>query len=263
MKVSRRSVLGAAAMAPVAAMAKAAPAAARAKAAPATLKVGDRLARFDLLKPGAHSYLRSREKDGAHIATDIWRREVRFETVDGVAKMRILQRWDGTGAKPSLVTRDSLFEPGTWRPSTHLRISTVDDKRTVEGFLFEPARITAMPGVADNSRADFTVSFDEPMFNFETDMEMLGTLPLAAGYAVSIPFYHPGAPKPGRYLWTVAGDERLPGPDGRAIDCWIVECDYNSGGKPTRFWYAKRTQQFIKLEGHAPDGAIHRKTLLS
>jgi len=251
--ISRRAVLATAAMAPVAAMAR---------AAPAKLSVGDRLARFDLLRPGAHSYLRSTEKDGAHVARDIWQREVRFETVGGVAKLRVVQRWDGTGPKPSLVTRDSLFEPGTWRPSSHLRVTIVEDKKTVEGFLFAADKITGLPGVADNSRAEFSTAFPEPMFNFETDMEMLGTLPLAAGYQVSIPFYHPGGGAPARYLWTVSGDEKLAGPDGRPIDCWIVECDYNSGKDPSRFWYAKRTQQFIKLEARGPDGMLVRKTLL-
>ncbi|MBQ1497240.1 MAG: hypothetical protein IIZ38_02910 [Sphingomonas sp.] len=252
-RISRRGVLATAAVAPVAAMAR---------AAPARLSVGDRLARFDLLKPGVHSYLRSAEKDGAHVARDIWRREVRFETVDGVQTLRVVQRWDGTGAKPSLVTRDSLFEPGTWRPSSHLRVTTVEDRKTVEGFLFAADRITGLAGVADNSRADFSVAFPEPMFNFETDMEMLGTLPLAHGYQVSIPFYHPAGGPPARYLWTVTGDAQLAGPDGRPIDCWIVECDYNSGKDPSRFWYAKRTQQFIKLEAKAPDGSLFRKTLL-
>lgn len=252
-KVSRRRVLATAVMAPVAAMAK---------AAPARLSVGDRLARFDLLRPGVYNYLRSFEKDGANIARDIWRREVRFETIDGAQRLRVLQRWDGTGAKPSLVTRDSLFEPGTWRPSSHLRITIADDRKTVEGFLFATDRIVGLPGVADNSRADFNVAFPEPMYNFETDTEMLGTLPLAAGYQVSIPFYHPGGGAPTRFLWVVTGDDKLAGPDGRPIDCWIVECDYNKGNSATRFWFAKRTQQFVKLESRGADGAILHKTLL-
>jgi hypothetical protein len=102
------------------------------------------------------------------------------------------------------------------------------------------------------------------MYNFETDMEMLQTLPLAAGYAVSIPFYHPGGAGGGaRYLWSVAGEERLPSPDGRDIDCWIVQTDYNvPDAPPARFWLAKTTQQLVRQEAVAPDGTVHRKTLL-
>lgn len=63
------------------------------------------------------------------------------------------------------------------------------------------------------------------MYNFETDIEMLQTLPWAAGRVISIPCYHPGA--------SIA-----------------------------RFWLAKSNQQLIRMEQRAPDGVLHRKTLL-
>ncbi len=223
------------------------------------LRVGDRLPRFDLLRPGAKTYLISAIKGDRHIATNVWRREIRFEN----GKLRIVQHWDGVGPDAPFVDRDSLFEMGTFRPSSHTRISEKAGQRMVEGFLFRDRDIVGLPGLAGNIRGDFSVASDEPMFNFETDMEMLGTLPWAPGYKVSIPFFHPAPGSvPARYLWICLGDEALPGPDGRPLDCWIVGCDYNKGGAPTRFWFAKRTQQFVKLEGAGPDGTIHRKTLL-
>ena len=91
-RFSRRTLLALAAAAPAAASA--------ATAAPQRLNVGDRLPRFDLLKPGRRSYLRSQIRDGAHVATDIWQREIRFERVDGAERLRIVQRWDGTGKEP-------------------------------------------------------------------------------------------------------------------------------------------------------------------
>jgi hypothetical protein len=257
--MSRRTVLTAAAAAPVLLSVPAA-----AKSGPVMLKVGDRLKNFGLLKPGVHQYLRSRETSDMHLAQQIWRREVRFETVDGAPKMRIVQRWTGTGETPSKVEMDSLFEPMTWRPSSHIRITTTKSAgRKVEGFMFSEARITGLADLADNTRTDFNVPSNEPMYNFETDVEMLGTLPLAQGYAVSIPFYHPGGGEPARYLWTVTGSEKMPGPDGRAIDCWILETDYNeAGSKPARFWFAKGTAQLVRQESTGPDGAMFRKTLL-
>ena len=255
LNATRRLLLGGMAAAPVAALATRAPA-----GEVHTLRVGDALPRFNLLKPGVKTYLRSRQVGDQHLATDIWRRETRFETLDGVRRLRVVQRWD---AATSLAERDSVFEVGTFRPLTHLRATTRDGARVVEGFRFSDAGVTGLDGLADNSRAGFSVASDEPMYNFETDMEMLQCLPLAAGYAVSIPFYHPGGGQPARYLWSVASEDRLKAPDGRDIDCWVVETNYNSpSNPPSRFWLAKATQQLIKLEAAAPDGAVHRKTLL-
>lgn len=230
---------------------------------PHRLNVGDRLARFDLLKPGRRSYLRSQIRNGAHVATDIWQREVRFERVDGVERLRIVQRWDGTGREPSLVERDSLFETGTFRPFTHARITRAGGKMVVEGFRFGEKALTGMRELPGNSQATVDVPFPEPMYNFEADIEMLRTLPLARGYAVSIPFFHPVGGAPARYVWRVAAEEALAGPDGRGIDCWVVETDYNRPqSAPARFWLAKHTQQLIRQESPGPDGVVHMKTLL-
>lgn len=258
--LSRRALLALAATAPAIA-----PAVANAatSAAAHRLNVGDRLARFGLLKPGRRSYLRSQIRNGAHVATDIWQREVRFERVDGIDRLRIVQRWDGTGKEPSLVERDSLFELGTFRPLSHVRTTRAGGKTVVEGFQFGPKALTGMRDLADNSQAAVDVPFPEPMYNFETDIEMLQTLPLARDYVVSIPFFHPVGGTPARYLWRVAVEEALPGPDGRGIDCWVVETDYNRPqSPPARFWFAKRTQQLVRQEARAPDGVIHGKTLL-
>ena len=255
-RLSRRAVFALAAVTP-------ALAAAATPSTPNRLNVGDRLARFGLLKPGRQSYLRSQVRGGAHIATDIWQREVRFERVAGVERLRIVQRWDGTGKEPSLVERDSLFETGTFRPLTHVRTTRAGGKTVVEGFVFGEKALTGMRDLPDNSQAAVEVAFPEPMYNFETDMEMLRTLPLARGYAVSIPFFHPVGGVPARYLWHVAAEEVLMGPDGRGIDCWVVETDYNRPqSPPARFWFAKGNQQLIRQEARAPDGVIHLKTLL-
>ena len=263
MRIDRRTTLGILAAGAVPAAAGGA-VLARAPA-PARLSVGDRLPRFDLLRPGARTYLVSSMKGGRHIAQSVWRREVKFEAGDdGRPRLRISQHWDGVGDPAGFIDRESLFETETFRPSLHTRISTAKDgKRYVEGFRFGPRAVTALPGLADNMHPDFSVASDEAMYNFETDMEMLQTLPWARGYAVSIPFFHPAPGSvPARYLWSVIAEEALAGPDGRAIDCWVVGCDYNAGGEPTRFWLAKKTQQLVKMEGKGTDGAIRRKTLL-
>lgn len=254
--LSRRTLIALATAVPATALAST-------SATPHRLNVGDRLARFGLLRPGRRSYLRSQIRNGAHVATDIWQREVRFERVEGVERVRIVQRWDGTGKEPTLVERDSLFETSTFRPLTHVRTTRAGGKTVIEGFRFGEKALTGMGELADNSQAAVDVPFPEPMYNFETDMEMLQTLPFARGYAVSIPFFHPVGGAPARYLWRVAAEEALAGPDGRGIDCWVVETDYNRPqGPPARFWFAKGTQQLIRQESRGPDGILHLKTWL-
>ncbi|PXA96596.1 hypothetical protein DMC47_17320 [Nostoc sp. 3335mG] len=257
-RLTRRSVIASAAALPLAA--RAAPAG---LGDPVKLSVGDPLPRFSLLKPGTRTYLRSQLRDGAHVATDVWQREVRFERIDGVERLRIVQRWDGTGREPSLVTRSSLFDIGSFRPDTHVRITKAQGKTLVEGFRFTPAALVGLADLPANAHAALKIDFAEPMFNFEADIELLQTLPLARGYAVSIPFFHPVGGQPARYVWRVASEETLASPDGRGIPCWVIETDYKRPDqKPARFWLAKGTQQLVKNESIAPDGTMHRKTLL-
>lgn len=226
------------------------------------LDVGQPLARAGLLKPGVHRYLRYTVQDGKRSTKDIWSREVRFETVDGKPQLRIVQRWDAVGEKSYTLKQDSRFEAGTMRPLTHVREATRDGKTETAGYRFLPGKVVGMAELPDNARKDFVAESPEPAYNFETDMEFLQSLPLAPGYAASIPFYDPGRDPPKRYVFKVAGSDRLPGADGRDIDCWLVTADYNQPGHVTRFWFAKRSQVMIREESPMPDGSVLVKTLL-
>lgn len=228
----------------------------------AHLVAGQPLARAMLLKPGVHRYLRYVVQDGKRSTKDIWSREVRYETVDGQRQLRITQRWDAVSEKPYTRKQDSVFEAGTMRPITHVNETTRDGKTVRSGFRFLPGKIVGMAEMQDNAKKDFVALSPEPTYNFETDMEFLQSLPLAAGYAASIPFYDPGLDPPARYVFKVAGADALAGADGRAIDCWVVTADYNEPGHLTRFWFAKKSQVMIREESPMPDGGLLVKTLL-
>lgn len=226
--------------------------------------VGTPLARFDLLKPGTHHYLRFLRvpASGASQPVDIWTREIRFEEREGKRLMRIVQRWDGVLPAPSTRTFDSWFEAGTFRPLTHERVTEKDGKRTVEGFVFAPDRIGGMPELAENTQKDLSVPSPEPTYNFETDIEFLQALPLAEGYDARINFYHPGGkPPPQRYTFRVTGSERIAGPAG-PVDCWVVKTDYNQLGSESTFWFAKGSQLMLRQESPMPDGRVLVKTLI-
>jgi hypothetical protein len=224
--------------------------------------VGNPLPRFGLLKEGTHHYLRYMKSGEANTAADIWTREVRFEQRNGEQLLHVRQRWDGTGATPSLRLLDSWFEPGTFRPLTHVRINEQDGKRVVAGFVFSPTRVTGMQDLADNAQKDLLVESPEPTFNFETDIEFLQTLPLAEGYEAHINFYHPGGPSaPQRYTFKVAGTESIAGPGG-PIECWLVTTDYNKPGPVSKFWFAKATQLMVRQESVTGNGKVLVKAMI-
>jgi len=198
------------------------------------IKVGSPLPRMSMVKEGTHHWLRYIRNGEANTPIDIWTREVR-QAPEG---MQVRQRWDGFNN--SVVLLDSWFDKDTFKPRTHQRIREKEGKRTVE---------------------DYDFAAYEPTFNFETDLEFLQALPLAAGYEATIMFYHPGGPAPARYTWKVVGSETIQGPQG-AVDCWLLTTDYNRPGTVAKFWMAKATQLLVRQEAEAPDGRIMVKSLI-
>lgn len=236
---------------------------AAAQAAVTPVPVGQPLARFDKLKPATHRYLRYKQVGETIQPLDVWTREIRIEPDKaGVKRLHIVQHWDG--ATPGAVkTLDSWFELKTFRPYAHVRTTTKDGQTKVEGFDFKPDRVVGLKDLPDNAQAAYDVASPQPTFNFETDMEFLQALPLAAGYEASIVFHHPGGGPPAPYVFKVTGSEMLTSSAGGKVDCWVVTTDYNRPEmKPTTFWIAKDSQVVIKNVATAPDGSVWVKTLL-
>jgi hypothetical protein len=240
---------------------------ASAQAAVHSVDVGAPLPRFSLLKPATHHYLRYiRTPDGGNVPVDIWAREVRFDERDGKRQLHIVQRWDGAmasaAATPSVRRLDSWFETATFRPLSHVRVSEKDGKKTVEGFVFAPDRVSGMQDLADNTQKALSAPSPEPTFNFETDIEFLQALPLAEGYEASINFYHPGGSSaPRRYTFKVTGAETIAGPAG-PVECWVVWTDYGTPGADAKFWFAKGSQLMLRQESAPRDGKVLVKTLI-
>jgi hypothetical protein len=232
-----------------------------AHAAISNVDVGTELPRFALIKEGAHRYLRFLKAGESSTPIDIWTREVHFAKNGSQQLMQIQQRWDGVNP-PSTRLFNSWFDAGSFRPRTHERISEREGKRVVEGFAFAPDKITGIKDLADNMQKDLSVDSPEPTYNFETDIEFMQALPLAAGYEASINFYHPGGrTPPQRYLFKVTGSASIAGPVG-PVDCWVVTTDYNRPGSISTFWFAKATQLMVRQESPLGDGRVMVKTLI-
>ncbi len=229
-----------------------------------TVHVGDKLPRFSMLKAGVHRYLRYKIQDQRRTILDIWTREIRYDVKDGRRLLHSVQEWDGAGNDQYVLAIDAWFQPDTFRPLSFVKRLTRAGQTTIGGYRFFPDRIVGMSELEGNSRRDFAQASPEPAYNFETDMELLQTLPLREGYAVSLPFYDPGLDPPARYTFMVAGSDRIAAADGRSIDCWLVTADYNKpDAVPTRFWFAKSNQVLIREESRLPDNAVLVKTLLN
>ena len=228
------------------------------------LKVGKPLAHFAKLRPGVHRYVRyTVGVDGSRKAIDIWQRTVSFspDTEGRPDALHITQRWDRADGSRILI-QDSWFDARTFTPRTHVRHTVKDGKDDYAGYRFDTAQVVGMADLANNSRKGFVMALPEPSYNFETDMELFQTLPMANGRTFNIPFYDAGIDKPARYNFVVAGSETIPGPDGRPIDCWLVTADYNTGKIGARFWFAKSNQVLIHEEAPMDGGATLVKTLL-
>jgi len=228
------------------------------------LKVGKPLAHFAKLRPGVHRYVRyTVSVDGSRKAIDIWQRTVSFspDTEGRPDALHITPRWDRADGSRILI-QDSWFHARTFTPRTHVRHTVKDGKDDYAGYRFDTAQVVGMADLANNSRKGFVMALPEPSYNFETDMELFQTLPMASGRTFNIPFYDAGIDKPARYNFVVAGSETIPGPDGRPIDCWLVTADYNTGKIGARFWFAKSNQVLIHEEAPMDGGATLVKTLL-
>lgn len=229
-----------------------------------TVHVGDKLPRFSMLKPGVHRYLRYKIQDEHRTILDIWTREIRYDVKDGRRLLHSVQEWDGAGTDQYMLAIDAWFEPDTFRPLTFVKRLTRAGQTTIGGYRFFPDRIVGMAELEGNSRRDFTQASPEPAYNFETDIELLQTLPFAEGYAVNLPFYDPGLDPPARYTFKASGSDRIAAADGRSIDCWVVTADYNKpDAVPTRFWFARSNQVLVREESRLRDNAVLIKTLLN
>jgi hypothetical protein len=187
-----------------------------APAVPHRLEVGERLPDVRFLAPRRRVYLRYELHDANRRAVDIWLREVTLDTTGAQPVLHIVQRWVGAGAQPYTLDQDSSFAPDTLRPIRHERTLVRDGKSTHRGFEFTAQHVTGDPDPRTPEAGPLDVSTTEPVYNFETDIELLEALPLKRGYQVSIPFYDPGREPPARYRFaSPANRTSLAWTDGR------------------------------------------------
>ena len=228
------------------------------------LKPGQVMPRANLLAPGTQRYLRYFIKDGHRNPLDIWTRVISFETKAGRRLVRIRQQWDGAGPNPTTRIEDSFMEPDTMVPVFHSRSKTAPDGVVVDAFRFDGKLVTGDRDVAGNASRDYRIEAEAVPYNFVVDMEWFRQLPMAPGRTFAASLFDPPSGKPAVYRFVVAGSDRIAGPDGRLIDCWLVTADYNQPDRPlARYWFAKANQFMLRQESDAGARGILVKILIT
>lgn len=210
-----------------------------------TIRVGEKFKGYQHLKPGEFKYLAYMEKGGKRRPTALMVSKVSTTTIGNKKQLTISHQWTGMDSKMN-GNFYTVLKPETLQPILHIRQS----QKGKEAYSFQDNYLIGLDTATNNLEAEYSLKLDEPIFNFEIDLETFSALPLEEGYQAVLRFFHPGSTYVGPewYLIRVEKSERLALPSGLYVDTWVLFMDYN-GSQPTRFWYTKEGQDFIKMEG--------------
>lgn len=209
-----------------------------------TIRVGDHFKNFDQLPIGSMQYMIYAERGDTQRPSVLMNAKTERIEHEGKEYIAISHIWNGAEKKFN-GRFYSLVKPKTFEPVIHIRES---ETKGTEAYKFSPKSLIALDTVSNNAEAGYNLELEESIFNFEIDLETFSLLPLKQGYKAALHFFHPGSTfgGPDWYLIEVIGSEELTLPGGRKVDTWILYMDYN-GTQPTKFWYTKKNQEFIKM----------------
>ncbi|MBO3699577.1 hypothetical protein [Roseivirga sp. E12] len=212
---------------------------------PDTIRVGHKFKNFQDLEMGVTKDIIYTKAMGKIMSVTINIKETKTIEVDGQKLLYFSHNIQGP--KPDFNgSFEYICEYETLKP---IQLISDSPRAGKEGFKFSESLITSLDTVTDNNRKDFALVLDQPTFNWQIDLETYSLLPMEEGYHAVMNFYHPGSQtEPKFYHLKVIGSDMVLLPDSRSMDCWIVYTDYG-GTQPTRFWYTKKGQNFVKMEG--------------
>lgn len=212
-----------------------------------TIRPGDLQMKY--LPSGKQSYLvYIVTKDGQKKSIWLWERSSSKEQWNGEDAIVIRQQWTTSDTGFNRRELFSVSNPLDFTPRFH---QAVNPKTGKEAYHFNKGLITGADTVKNNTRAGFTMTTDQPSFNWELDLETFPLLPLKAGKSFVINFYHPGSnTKPAWYTYAVTGMETLKTLDGKSMECYKLYTEYGNNRGNSTWWLSKATHEVIKMEEH-------------
>lgn len=221
-----------------------------------TIRVGDQFKMIDQLEMGTTKDIIFTEMGGITRSVSLKTKTTKKVKINGIEYLAFTHNWE-TGNPETSSDFYYLCEPKTLKPILHIRNTKHNGK---EAFSFQGMKIVGLDSATGNSKKDFSLDLIEPTYNWEIDLETYSLLPMKMGYEAVMNFYHPGGSAPNFYHLKIIGDEKLMLPDGREMDCWILHTDYG-GTQPTKFWYTKKNQNFIKMQGQYNQLTIRKERI--
>ncbi len=225
---------------------------------PDSIRVGDIFKNHHLLKEKTIEYLVHSEFRGSVRLGVMVRSSVERIKHEGEDFLAIKHEYFGADEN-STGEFYSMVEPKTFKPIIHIRNIGSKGK---EAYRFTDQAVVALDTAKSNAEEGYNLKLEEPVFNFELDLTTFSMLPMREGYSVVLRFHHPGSKttKPDWHEIKVEGSEIIKLPGGKELDTWILFMDYH-GTQPTRFWYTKDEQEFVKMEGNYNGVKIYKTRL--
>ncbi|HEX7118653.1 MAG TPA: hypothetical protein VF212_07700 [Longimicrobiales bacterium] len=166
-------------------------------------------------------------------------REVEVEGRAALERVQIVRMPMGVATDTVVVLRETLA-PVRHRSHNPQRVMALD---------FAGAKITGTITPASGAVQPIDVELDGPVFDSNPLDLVVRALPLAEGYAVSIPLYLHEAGGKFQVVARVTGSEAVDLGDGATEDAWVV--DVEAAGQSSRFWISKTSREMLR-QGSSP-----------
>lgn len=206
-----------------------------------SIHVGDAFQYFEALNYGTYEFEVYTERDEKKSSPMVFKSNTSTITVDGNDYVKISHNWTKGQTSGGF---NALVEPGTFKPIIQIRTS----EKGKEAYRFYEDKLVGLDSAVDNTAQNYELALEEPVFNFEIDLETYSILPLEEGKEIYLPFYHAGSAysKPDWYHYQITSDV-VEVDDLGMVDAWMIYTDYH-GKQPTKFWYTKEDRKFVKME---------------
>jgi hypothetical protein len=179
-------------------------------------------------------------------------RIVEMDVLEGEQVIRVTQRYDSSDG---INTDTSIFRRRTLEPLSYQADLTTGK----ESFVFKPQVVEGILTSIKGDSKKITVPLKESVFNAVAIEELVQSLPLKAGTAISVKLYNPGK----TFLnstFRVVLSTKLQSAGTKPIDVWVVEM--KGEASLTTLWISKQTQKLIMQKSKLKNGSEFYKVRL-